>query len=136
MTTAFKGIHFFSSDEIKERVEELQYAQEAHNEAVQGDLFTLAYSDADRAEHETLCAFIAQCEGRVTDWEYAAHFIHEDAFYDYIVEQTQELYPDVCNPAATYPHRFVTIDWDALVEANRSDYTVVTLDGETYYVQS
>lgn len=136
MTTAFAGIHFFNSDEISERIAELKDLHDAHQEAGQGDLFTMSYSDAERAEHEELCAFEAQCEDLVSDWKYGAQFIHEDAFHDHIVQETQELYPDLLGGQNTYPHRYLTMDWDALVQANLQDYTAYTLDGNTYYVRN
>lgn len=65
------------------------------------------------------------------DWEYGETLIHEDYFTEYYTELIQDT-SDVSDWDA-FPFRH--IDWDAVADEGKQDYSTIDFDGQTYYIR-
>lgn len=89
------------------------------------------HDDDEIAELEMLTDFIEDEASYAEDWIHGAALIAVDYFEEYAQDLAEEC--GYINRDATWP--YTCIDWQRAAEDLSQDYTVVTFDGEDYYVR-
>lgn len=118
VTTDFTGTpESFDSRDAIERMRELEADEDSPG--------------LDEDEAEELKALRELEEAGIEDWQYGAHFIHEDHFEDHARELAEDI--GAVSSDAGWPVN--CIDWDEAATALKQDYTSVEFNGATYYVR-
>jgi hypothetical protein len=68
------------------------------------------------------------------EWEYGVTLVRDDYFTEYVREYAIDC-GFVLPKSDEWLYTFVTVDWDAAAESLQDDYSSVTFDGVTYWVQ-
>ena len=98
------------------------------NDTAEDDRHTL--QDAAK-ELKALKSLQDEAEGYCSDWKYGAALIRESYFEDY----ARELAEDIGAVPKDLSWPCCHIDWEAVTEALKQDYTTVDFDGVDYYVR-
>lgn len=79
-----------------------------------------------------LVSFVEQGSSAASDWKYGAIFIHDSHFQDYAIQLADEI------GAVSWDARWPAncIDWKEAAAQLKADYTVVEVNGETYYTRA
>ena len=80
--------------------------------------------DFDHEEYDELC----EMRDEISEWQYGVTLIPEEDFVDYV----QELLED-CGVVDSEIPWYVVIDWESTADNVRTDYSIVTYQGEDYY---
>lgn len=128
---------FFDSRDVIERIAELT----AEWEETTGDNFedyTLSEEDlqaglSDYDAHELAALLILQDEavGQIEDWQYGETFHTHDSLVEYTQEIVNESYTNNDLPSWVTDH----IDWEAVTDEVKADYTEFEFRGTTYYAR-
>lgn len=128
---------YFDSREVIERIAELEaeYA-DVHNRDFDPKSFTIsdlifAMGDAGAEEFQALLALREEAEGYISDWQYGETFYTWGALVEYAEETVRECYTPGGLPSWVTNH----IDWEAVAEEIKVDYTEFEFRGTTYYAR-
>ena len=129
------------SRDVIERIEELEADLETCRSCGEGvaegsktceDCEQPLLDDDEKEELEALRKLTKDGENYAPDWFHGAGLIHEDYFTEYC----EEFCKDVGYISQELPWFIANhIDWDAVANEIKADYTEIDFDGETYYVR-
>lgn len=104
----------------------------ARLEFLRDNISTASMDELD--ELKQLSKLADDAEDYVEDWEYGAALVHEGAFTEHITEMVKECYvPPETMTWGTWPWKH--LDWQAVADDARKDYTKLDFGGETYFVR-
>jgi hypothetical protein len=109
-------------EEIREWEDELDELEETLQNAIDN------FSDDEKGELEEL----EELESEISDFSRGETMIPVDDFEDYARELAEDLGVTERNASWPYNH----IDWEAAAEALAQDYTIVSYQGDDYYVRA
>lgn len=131
-------------DAITEKIEDFRFLLDdselttderdaAHN-GLSDTIDELAKWDSDNSEEFSI--LVKVCEdgsNYIDDWDCGTTLIHEDEMDDYIIESVKDSYSSRDVDWKAFP--FNCMDWKQVVKDCIGDYTVIEIDGETYYAR-
>jgi hypothetical protein len=79
----------------------------------------------------SLMVFRDEAQQYTSEWRYGATIIHDDYFEDYAKQLAEDI--GVIERNAPWPIRW--IDWNAAIKELQQDFSEITFDGNTYWVQ-
>lgn len=116
----------FDSREVIERIAELESELEGLDADNDYDIILEL-----RDELSPLIALQEEAEGYISDWQYGETFYTWDALVEYAEETVNECYTTGNLPYWVTNH----IDWEAVAEEIKVDYTEFEFHGTTYYAR-
>lgn len=135
---------FFDSREVIERIAaltaeweeganygETEPTQVASDYALSEDDWAAYLGEDGAAEIVALLALQEEAEGYISDWQYGETFYTWDALVEYTEELVNECYTTGELPSWVTNH----IDWEAVTEEVKVDYTEFEFRGTTYYAR-
>lgn len=110
---------YFDSREVIERIAELE------------EIAAAEMTVDERDEYNALITLQEDAEGYISDWQYGETFYTWEGLVEYAEETVNECYTTGDLPSWVTNH----IDWEAVAEEIKVDYTEFEFRGTTYYAR-
>lgn len=128
---------FFDSREVIERIAELEAEfvdatdSDPADSMMSQDDWAFGLGEDGALEMVSLLELQEEAEGYISDWHYGETFYTWDALVGYTEELVNECYTTGELPSWVTNH----IDWEAVTEEIKVDYTEFEFRGTTYYAR-
>lgn len=127
---------YFDSRDVIERIEELttEFVDATDSDPadiMSQDDWAFGLGEDGALEMVSLLELREEAEGYVADWQYGETFHTHDSLAEYTKEIVNESYTNNDLPSWVTDH----IDWEAVTEEIKVDYTEFEFRGTTYYAR-